>query len=153
MSSRATGVPFTLSSASSYAAIGVASNVIENNTVCSTALIQRASWEPHRTTMAIVIDTGSEEYENSRQCQAARRMLGKSHEGKEFPVTSTAIFFKKNTSFQRTDVSDDGVFLWSKTIAVRNMCFQMVSAGDCLAESRIRVERKKYPVKWYMVNS
>ena len=28
----------------------------------------------------------------------------------------------------------------------------MVSAGDCLAESGIRVERKKYPVKWYMVN-
>ena len=86
----ATGVPFTLSSASSYAATGVASNVIENNTVCSTALIQRASWEPHRTTIAILIDTGSEEYENSRQCQAARRMLGKSHEGKEFPIVCLA---------------------------------------------------------------
>ena len=36
---------------------------------------------------------------------------------------------------------------------MRNLCLQMVNAGDCLVESGIGVERKKYPVKWYLVIS
>ena len=66
------------------------STLFQNNIVCSIALIPRASWEPHRTPMAMLTDMGSGEYEKSRQCQAAERRPGKSHESKESPFVCLA---------------------------------------------------------------
>ena len=125
-----------------------ASTLFRNNTVCSTALIVGASWEPHRTTMALLIAMGSEEHEKSRQREAAKRRLGKRHEIREFRSCAfRRHFFQRIFFFRRTDFRDDCEFPSDKTVAMRNLCFQMVTAGDCLVESGIRVERKKYPVK------